>query len=186
MLTNSIYFITANKNKFEEFHSILGQNIKIKMLNMDLDEIQGSPQEIAIHKAKQATKVYNKTVIIEDTCLCFNALGGLPGPYIKWFQKSVGNNGLVSMLDSFQDKSAYALCTIAFCKPGQEPILFEGKTDGVIVCPRGNNGFGWDSVFKPNGYSQTFSEMDPFTKNGLSHRRKAIDKLLIYLQTACK
>lgn len=68
-------------------------------------------------------------VITEDTCLCFNALKGLPGPYIKWFLQKLGHQGLINLLAAYEDKSAYALCIFAYGKPGHEPILFEGRTD---------------------------------------------------------
>jgi inosine triphosphate pyrophosphatase len=71
----------------------------------------------------------NTEVITEDTCLCFEALQGLPGPYIKWFLSKLGHAGLNNLLAAYEDKSAYALCIFAYGAPGQEPILFEGRTD---------------------------------------------------------
>ena len=63
----------------------------------------------------------NGPVMVEDTCLCFNALGGLPGPYIKWFLDGTGHEGLNKMLEGFEDKSAYAECVFSFCAgPGKE------------------------------------------------------------------
>ena len=132
--------------------------------------------------------------MVEDTCLCFNALKGLPGPYIKWFLEKIGHYGLLKMLDGFDDYSGhdivfqmflfvrflkipltpcqfsislrtslgevsflfnfrYALCTFSFSRgKGDEPIVFEGKTDGTIVPPRGPNTFGWDPKFKISNF----------------------------------
>jgi len=61
-------------------------------------------------------------VIVEDTCLCFNACKGLPGPYVKWFLEKVGPEGLYKMLVGFEDKTAYAVCTFAFCQGGDRVI----------------------------------------------------------------
>ena len=86
--------------------------------------------------------------MIEDVSLCFNALTGLPGPYIKDFLGNIGRQGLYDMLKGFKDKSAYCKCTFAFCEgDGHEPVLFVGKCNGSIVKPTGKSIFGWDSIF---------------------------------------
>eukprot|EP00352_Strombidinopsis_acuminata_P006870 CAMPEP_0176368914 /NCGR_PEP_ID=MMETSP0126-20121128/22931_1 /TAXON_ID=141414 ORGANISM="Strombidinopsis acuminatum, Strain SPMC142" /NCGR_SAMPLE_ID=MMETSP0126 /ASSEMBLY_ACC=CAM_ASM_000229 /LENGTH=105 /DNA_ID=CAMNT_0017727361 /DNA_START=208 /DNA_END=525 /DNA_ORIENTATION=+ len=105
-------------------------------MTLDLDELQGEPDFIASHKAKLAAKQVNTPVIVEDVGLCFNAYKGLPGPYIKDFLTKLGREGLYNMLAGFEDKSAYALCTYAFCEgPDKEPKLFQGKCEGKIVAP---------------------------------------------------
>lgn len=119
------------------------------------------------------------TQLVEDTCLCFNALNGLPGPYIKWFLEKVGHDGLNKMLAGFDDKSAYALCTFAYSsgKEGEEPKVFSGRTPGKIVPPRSKGdgpAFGWDPIFEPDGFSETYAEMEKATKNSISHRYKAL------------
>lgn len=115
---------------------------------MDLDELQGTPEFIATRKAIEATKHCDTAVMIEDVSLCFNALKGLPGPYIKDFLGNIGRQGLYDMLKGFEDKTAYAQCTFAFCEgKGKEPILFVGKCQGTIVAPSGENMFGWDPIF---------------------------------------
>ncbi len=84
---------------------------------MDLDELQGEPEFIAKSKAKTASNLLPSTpVIIEDVSLCFNALNGLPGPYIKSFLDKLGREGLYKILSSFHDKTAYAMCIYAFCE----------------------------------------------------------------------
>ncbi|CEI97725.1 Putative Inosine triphosphate pyrophosphatase [Rhizopus microsporus] len=87
------------------------------------------------------------------------------------------------MLAGFEDKSAVALCTFGYCEgPGHEPIIFEGKTTGKIVPARGPNTFGWDAIFQPDGYDQTYAEMDKEIKNSISHRSKALDELKKYFE----
>lgn len=134
-------FVTGNERKAEEVKAILKIDVVCRAL--DLKEIQGSVAEIAIDKCVRAAEAIGGEVICEDTSLSFNALKGLPGPYIKHFLK-LGSNDLVKLLDSFDDKSGYALCTFAYCAgPGKEVILFDGRCDGQIVTPRGPTSFGW-------------------------------------------
>ena len=183
-----ITFITGNKKKLEEFLSIitgspLEEKYDITNKSFDLDELQGKPEFIASRKAKEATQHCDTAVMVEDVSLCFNALKGLPGPYIKDFLGNVGRQGLFDMLKGFDDKSAYAQCTFAFCQgKGHEPIIFVGKCDGTIVEPSGDNAFGWDPVFKPNGYDQTFAEISLEEKNKISHRGKALEKVKVFLE----
>lgn len=127
--------------------------------------------------------------LVEDTCLCFNALNGLPGPYIKWFLDKVGHDGLNRMLAGFEDKTAYALCTFAYSsgEPGAEPLIFAGRTAGKVVQPRaipGKPAFGWDAIFEPEGFDRTYAEMDKETKNSISHRYKALMLVKQHLQSS--
>jgi inosine triphosphate pyrophosphatase len=91
------------------------------------------------------------------------------------------------MLSSFEDKSAYCQCIYAYCESAEaEPILFVGKCEGEIVEPRGENMFGWDPVFQPKGYKQTFAEMDLEEKNKISHRSKALALFKDFLESNAK
>ena len=133
---------------------------------------------MAIEKAKIAFQQTQKPVLVEDTSLCFNAYKGLPGPYIKWFLKSVGPEGLAKMVEPFPDKTGYAMCIIAYMSPELEkPRLFIGRTPGRIVEPRGSRDFGWDPVVQPDGYDQTYAELPKEIKNTISHRFRAIDAM---------
>jgi inosine triphosphate pyrophosphatase len=101
------------------------------------------------------------------------------------------------MLTGFEDKSAYALCIFAYGEPDKEVQLFVGRTDGVIVEPRGPKNFGWDpknfgwdpkvfgwdACFQPLSFNQTFAEMSQDTKNAISHRFKAIDSMKNYFNS---
>mmetsp|Transcript_16331 Transcript_16331/g.32887 ORF Transcript_16331/g.32887 Transcript_16331/m.32887 type:complete len:218 (-) Transcript_16331:142-795(-) len=184
-----ITFITGNKKKLEEFLSIivgspLEQKYDITNKSFDLDELQGTSDFIATKKAMEATKHCDTAVLIEDVSLGFTAYKGLPGPYIKDFLTNVGRDGLYKMVQAFDDKSATAKCTFAFC-PGkdQEVKLFVGECHGTIVEPRGDNAFGWDPVFQPDGYTQTFAEMPLEEKNKISHRSRALQKVKEFLKT---
>lgn len=104
--------------------------------------------------------------ITEDTALAFGAFDGLPGPYIKDFLAKLGLDGLNTLLSGFKDKSATAICTFAYCSAADaEPIVFEGKTAGKIVPPRGDNRFGWDPILEIDGTGKTYAEMTSEEKN---------------------
>ncbi|VDN04779.1 unnamed protein product [Thelazia callipaeda] len=157
---------------------------QVDVESIDLLEYQGCPQEIAKQKCLAAFEKLQRPVVVEDTSLCFNAFGGLPGPYIKWFLKNLKPEGLCKLLDGFEDKSAYALCIFAYCESSLKPVLlFEGRTYGHIVKPRGRTNFGWDPCFQPVGSSQTYAEMGDAVKNTMSHRRKALIHLKNYFET---
>lgn len=176
-----IVFVTGNKNKLAEVQAILGVE-RIESRTLDLPELQGDPEEITRQKCSTAARIVNGPVIIEDTSLCFNALGGMPGPYIKWFLDSIGLDGLVRMLHGFSDKTAYAQCIFAYSEgPESEPIVFKGILPGTIVEPRGPTRFGWDPIFQPDGCLETFAEMNPEVKNAISHRRISLDLLAEHL-----
>ncbi|XP_052039601.1 inosine triphosphate pyrophosphatase isoform X1 [Apodemus sylvaticus] len=167
---------------------ILGDKFPCTLVaqKIDLPEYQGEPDEISIQKCKEAARQVQGPVLVEDTCLCFNALGGLPGPYIKWFLQKLKPEGLHQLLAGFEDKSAYALCTFALSTgdPSQPVLLFRGQTSGQIVAPRGSRDFGWDPCFQPDGYEQTYAEMPKSEKNTISHRFRALHKLQEYFSVS--
>lgn len=193
-MSNTITFVTGNANKLKEVVSILSSGtpsedgtstvgkFSITNKSLDLDEVQGTIEEVTIHKAKSAATILNGPVLVEDTCLGFEAFNDLPGPYIKWFVKSIGLQGLVDMLYKFENKGAHAICTFGYCEgPNSEVKLFQGKTKGNIVDSRGPTNFGWDSIFEPEGFDKTYAELDKSVKNSISHRFKALDKLRDFL-----
>jgi len=181
-----ITFVTGNQNKLREVQEILNEtNDKFPLRSelIDLPELQGEPEKVSVEKCKIAAQRIKGPVIIEDTCLCFNAFKNLPGPYIKWFLDNIGPDGLYKLLTSFTDKSGYALCTFSFALNEEfEPVTFVGRLDGTIVEPRSKGkGFGWDPIFQPEGYDLTFGEMENDVKNKISHRRRSVEKLRQYL-----
>lgn len=169
-----LYFITGNKSKFEEVANILPG---IEQLDIDLPEIQETDQKKIIEaKLLEAAKQHNGEFIVEDTGLFFDCLNGLPGPLIKWFEKTIGNLGLADIADKFNNNQAEARTMIGYYKNGQISY-FEGKITGQIVQPRGETNFGWDPIFQPEGYDKTFAEMSREEKNKISMRKLALDKL---------
>ncbi|KAF3760217.1 putative inosine triphosphate pyrophosphatase [Cryphonectria parasitica EP155] len=173
---HTVNFISGNKNKLAEVKAILEPTIQVDSQSLDLVEVQGTLEEVTIAKCRAAAKQVGGPVLVEDTCLCFDALKGLPGPYIKWFLQDLGHEGLNNLLAAYQDKGAKAVCTFGFSQgPGHEPILFQGITQGKIVPARGPATFGWDAIFEYEG--KTYAEMEKSAKNKISHRGRALEKL---------
>ncbi len=175
----SIYFITGNKGKLAEVQSILGN---VEALGIDLPEIQSlDAHEIIKAKLEEAKNHQAGEFIVEDTSLYFEALKGLPGPLIKWFMKTVGNDGLYKIAEAFGNFSAEAKTIIGYSDAEGVISFHEGVIKGTIVAPRGE-GFGWDPIFQPEGYSKTFGELSSEEKNSFSMRKIALEKLKTSIQ----
>jgi len=171
----ALYFITGNKGKLAEVQSILGN---VEALDIDLPEIQSlDAQEIIKAKLEEAQKDQTGEFIVEDNSLYLEGLNGLPGPLIKWFMKTVGNDGLYKMAETSGNFNAEAKVIIGYSNSAGEISFFEGNTKGTIVPPRGSEGFGWDPIFQPEGYDKTFGELSAEEKNSFSMRKIALEKL---------
>ena len=184
-----VTFVTGNKKKAEEVRRILNKKADLPFTltnhKLDLPELQGDdPVLVAKKKCELAAKEINGAVIIEDTSLCFTALNGLPGIYIKWFLDKNGLGGLNDMISFSEDKSAYAQTVVAFCAgPGKEVFTFDGRTQGKIVRPRGDLDFGWDPIFEPDeGNGLTYAEMTDERKDNISHRKRAFVKFRDFIE----
>lgn len=175
-----ITFITGNQHKAEQVANWLSTHIPHRKI--DLDELQTLDiHQIVEHKARQAYGILNTPVLIEDVSLTFNALGQLPGPFIKWFIQELDYPGLVKLLEGYDDRSARAGCCYGFYD-GAGLHFFEGEVTGRIAGrPRGSGGFGFDPVFIPDGYSVTRAEMDGDAYAKTSPRKFALDKLKQFL-----
>lgn len=173
-LLRRIHFITGNLNKVKEVRGILGE---IRHINIDLPELQEmDPRRVVLAKARSALEQGYKPVLIEDTSLSIPSCGGLPGPLVKWFLKGLGAEGLVKFAASHGEPRAEAR-TIFGLAFGPQTILYgEGVIFGTLVSPRGE-GFGWDSVFQPDGSTVTFGEMSLEDKNKYSMRAQALHAL---------
>ena len=124
---STLTFVTGNAKKLEEVRAILasGEKLPFEIVSkkIDLPELQGEPEEISVQKCELAAKEVGGPVMVEDTSLCFNALGGLPGPYIKWFLEKTGHEGLNNLLAAYDDKSAYAQTIFSFTAGPGEDVL---------------------------------------------------------------
>jgi len=174
-----LYFITGNKNKFDEVAAILPE---VEQLDIDLPEIQEiDPHEIIKAKLTEAFQHTSGEFIVEDTSLYLDCMNGLPGPLIKWFLKTVGNKGLADIAEKFGNSKAQAKTMIGYATDRDDIHFFEGVVEGKIVQPQAVSGFGWDPIFLPDGHTKTFAEMDKPEKNEISMRRMALNKLSEFL-----
>jgi XTP/dITP diphosphohydrolase len=175
-----VYFLTTNKEKFREVSMILNEyNILVEQVNTEIKEIQEIDVEIvAKKKAEEAARRLRKPVVIEDTALYLRALNGFPGALIDLMLKSIGNKGIIKILNEFKERKAMAVTCVAFCKPNHKPITFLGEINGKIAKKPRGKGFGWDPIFIPIGYKKTFGEMSKKEKNRISMRRIAFEKFV--------
>ncbi|MDD4358650.1 MAG: RdgB/HAM1 family non-canonical purine NTP pyrophosphatase [Candidatus Pacebacteria bacterium] len=166
--------ITGNENKVREFEEILG--FKIDHKSLDLEEIQGiDVEEISEYKVRRAYEIVKEPVVVEDIGLFFDELNGLPGALIKWFEKRLSYNQICDLIKKNR-KAAARICVSYFDGNNLEQFIGEVKGE-IALSPKGENGFGWDKIFIPEGYNKTFAEMDVFEKHSMSMRKIALDKL---------
>ena len=179
----ALYFVTGNGRKFAEVQSILSD---VQQLDMDLPEIQDLDAKHVIQAKLAAARHYRAIeLLVEDTSLSFRCLNGLPGPLIKWFLQALGDDGLYNIVRLLGDNRAEARTVIGYADSTGRVHFFEGTMPGRIVSPRGENGFGWDRVFKPDGSEKTFAEMSDAEKNACSMRRAALEQFRrFYLPTS--
>ncbi len=168
-----IFLVTGNANKLAEWRRLLPSEIIIDSVDIDLPEIQSmDPEEIVADKAKRAYAIVEKPVVVEDVSAGLVKLGGLPGPFIKFFIKTLGDSALFSLAEKEGDKAVVS-CSIAFYD-GHELITVRGDVPGSVVMPRGENGFGFDGTFVPDDKTETYAEMSSVEKDKVSHRSRAI------------
>lgn len=151
-------FITGNQSKADYLSRQLGVHLDHR--KVDLDELQSTDLHIIVaHKLKQAYDICQVPVLVEDVSLIFNALGELPGPYIKWFVEGAGDQACCRMLDGFDDRGAVIRCTFGYYD-GDRMEFFDSELPGRIAkTPRGENGFGFDRFFINEGLETTRAEM---------------------------
>ncbi|MEM0203974.1 MAG: XTP/dITP diphosphatase [Archaeoglobaceae archaeon] len=176
-------FITSNEGKFREAREIARKfSIEIEWLKMEYEEPQGKDlEEIAVKSAKILSKEIGKPFFIEDSGLFIEALNGFPGPYSSYVFKTIGNRGILKLMEGVENRKAYFKAVVAFCD-GREIRTFEGVVYGEISTEiRGEKGFGFDPIFLYG--NKTFAEMGE-EKNLFSHRRKALEKFFSWAKTS--
>lgn len=176
-----LYFITGNKNKFDEAKAIIPE---LKQLNIDLPEIQDiDSRKIVKAKLREALKYENSKFVIEDVSLCLDCMNGLPGPLIKWFLKALGVREIYNLTKKYNNFNAEARACIGYVDENKNIKYFEGRIKGIIVPPAVKTNFGFDPIFKPNSFNATFAEMDREEKNKISMRSQVFTKLKKYLES---
>jgi XTP/dITP diphosphohydrolase len=143
-------------------------------------EIQAESLEITIIPGLEwAMSKFNRPVMIDDSGLFIGVLGGFPGVYSSYVFKTLGNDGILDLMEGKEPRSARFECCIGFKAPGKDPFIAKGIAKGSIATKKsGTGGFGYDPIFIPDGDSRTYAEIAVSEKNRISHRGKAIGILL--------
>ena len=176
-----IYFLTGNRNKFNEASSVLKDfGIKITMIDAKKIEVQHEDVKYIVKWIfnKGVNKIKRPT-LIEDSGLYIHCLNGFPGPYSSYVFKTLGVTGVLKLLENFENKKAEFRSALAFGDSRGLIGTVIGITRGTISSyPRGNFGFGFDPIFIPENLEKTFGEMQLQDKNKYSHRAKALRKFV--------
>lgn len=174
-------FVTGSADKRDQYAKYMATPISHE--NIDLVEIQSlNLREVVGQKAREAFSRLDRPVVVEDIALRFHALGRLPGTFIKHFISEAKPDVLCRMLDGFPDRSATAEINVAYYD-GEVITIFTASSEGKISnAPAGENGFGWDAIFIPDGYNITRAQMTPEQQDETSIRRVAVEKLKKFLQ----
>ncbi|WP_268223280.1 non-canonical purine NTP diphosphatase [Sinomicrobium oceani] len=188
----TLVFATHNKNKLAEVQALLPESITLLSLedincHEDIPETSGTIEGNAIQKAEYLREKYGYDCFADDTGLEVRALRGAPGVYSARYAGEAKNpeanmDKLLFELRNKQDRSARFKTVIALHLNG-ELLQFEGTVNGMITVEKsGDKGFGYDPVFRPDGYDRTFAELPLELKNEIGHRGKAVRKLITYLE----
>lgn len=193
-----IVFATNNKNKLAEIREMLGNKIEVMSLadincHEDIPETSDTLEGNALQKAHYVYDKYGMSCFADDTGLEVDALGGEPGVYSARYAGGEGHDSeanMAKLMDKLGDndnrKARFRTVIALITGNGEDDVkLFEGVAEGDIIREkRGGEGFGYDPIFRPEGYDKTFAELGHEIKNKISHRAKAVQKLVEYLKQA--
>ena len=173
---SELFFVSSNENKFQEAERILSNlGVKINFSKTTLEEIQSSSlSEIAEQKVISAYELVQKPVIIEDDGLFIDSLNGFPGPYSSYVYDTIGNKGIMNLLENSQVRDAKFVSIIAYCDSDCDVKLFESSIPGKISSIIEKGGWGYDPIFIPDGESKTYANVSD--KDKFSHRAAALTK----------
>ena len=191
MMKRKLVFVTNNAHKLEEVAAILGDQIELLSLNdigchTDIPETAETLEGNALLKSSFIFKNYGLDCFADDTGLEVEALNGAPGVYSARFageehDSQANMRKLLHEMEEKDNRKARFRTIISLIEEGREH-QFEGIVNGSITREKkGDSGFGYDPVFQPDGYDQTFAELGEETKNKISHRAQAVARLCEYL-----
>ncbi len=175
--------ITSNRGKSREYEGIFrGSGIELESVTMSYPEEQlDTIEAVAERSASYLSGLFKEEFFIDDSGLFIASLRGFPGVYSSYVNKTIGCRGIISLMEGLEDRRAAFKTCIAF--RDDRIHLFTSNVQGRISTEmRGNNGFGFDPIFIPEGQSKTFAEMSIELKNSVSHRSKAARMLIDYIK----
>jgi len=167
---------TRNMHKVSEANAVLREfGVELYPVDVNKLEVQSeSLEEIAKFAAKHAYEVYGKPVVVEDSGLFIDALGGFPGPYSSYVFKTIGLKGVLKLMEGVENRRAHFEAVVAVALTHRDVRIFVGRVDGYIAYEaRGSKGFGFDPIFVPEGFDKTFAELGFEVKCLISHRARA-------------
>jgi len=173
--------VTSNNGKFREIsHQMAQHGYELEHIKTPYPEIQAESLEITIIPGLQwCLSKFGRPVMIDDSGLFVDALKGFPGVYSSYVFKTVGCDGILSLMTGVENRSARFECCIGFISPGRDPFIAKAVAKGSISRSKeGAGGFGYDPIFIPEGYSKTYAEIEIGEKNRISHRGKAMDMFI--------
>lgn len=179
MQTEYLTYVTNHDKKFKEAQQLIPQLQQFRMPHQE--KWSFDIKEVVNHKLSRAKrKLGDKPFIVEDTALYLDALNDFPGALVHWLSRQ-GYDELFALIQKTGVYGARATTMIG-CHDGSKEYYFSGEISGKIVAPSGIDGFGWDSIFKPDGLDETFAEMGDEFKPEFSMRTKAFKLLADHLQ----
>ncbi|WP_455277729.1 XTP/dITP diphosphatase [[Eubacterium] cellulosolvens] len=180
-----IKFVTSNFHKVSEVKEILSQHsISVDHINLKVPEIQSdSLEEIAKASSIEVAKIEHAPILVEDSGLFIRNLNGFPGPYSSYVLKTIGNTGILKLMINMSQREATFKSVIAFCNEKLSSNIFVGEVNGVISERERGKIWGFDPIFIPKGMKETFAEMPGNKKNDLSHRKKALEKFVLWYKS---
>lgn len=187
-----IIIATNNDGKAKEFRDLFIKYdiecLTLKDIGYDEEIIEDGSTfyENALIKAKTISERFNTVCLADDSGLCVESLNNEPGIYSARYlgldSDEKRTNAVLDKLDNINNRAAKFVCSLVICFSDGENICFNGELFGTISLePCGTNGFGYDPIFKPNGYELTLAELPFDIKNKISHRRLALNKLMEYI-----
>jgi len=174
--SSELFFASSNTHKFKEAKRILfNLGLEINFSKITLEEIQSNfLSEIAKRKAIDAFSKVKKPLIIEDDGLFIDSLNGFPGPYSSYVYDTIGNKGLIRLLENIESRNANFVAIIAYCNGINDVRLFESSISGKISLSIEDGGWGYDPIFIPDGETKTYANVSD--KDKFSHRAASLKK----------
>lgn len=189
MAKKQIVFASKNAGKIKEIKALL-KPLDVEVLSaedLELPDVEENGQtfeENAALKAVSASQASGLPALADDSGLCIHALNNEPGIYSARYAKKIGSypaafEDVLKRLENEKDKSAHFTCVLVLAFPNGSKKVYQGRVDGKIVPPqKGDSGFGFDPIFMPDGFTQTFSELSESKKNSISHRGRAMQAFI--------
>ncbi|MEM4251506.1 MAG: XTP/dITP diphosphatase [Candidatus Bathyarchaeia archaeon] len=179
----NLVFVTSNREKVREAKMILeSYGVSFKHLSLRYPEIQDSSlRKIALTSAITVHRRLRQPLFVEDSGLFIEALGGFPGPYSSYVQETIGNLGILRLMEGVRNRSSRFESVVAYVESPRNRHVFAGSVEGRISIEERGERWGFDPIFIPSGTNLTYAEMGVEVKQRFSHRSIALAKFAFWL-----